>query len=113
MKKGFKQTWEEWYGDMVCDYQWHEIEYKGRKVLYVCGRATVGDEDKRLNSGFTQVMGYLDPEELLSEEEQKRMWVLRRVLSEMPMVEAVELLRDRVSRTKSNAEFLNTMNLNA
>jgi len=50
---------------------------------------------------------------LLSEEEQKRMWVLRRVLSEMPMVEAVELLRDRISRTKSNAEFLKTMNLSA
>lgn len=71
MKKGFRQIWEEWYGDMVCDYQWHEIEYKDRKVLYVCGRATVGDEDRRLNSGFTQVMGYLEPEELLSEEEQE------------------------------------------
>ena len=71
MKKDFKKTWEEWYGDMVSDFQWQEIEYKGRKVLYVCGRAAVGDEDKRLNSGFTQVMGYLDPEELLNEEDQK------------------------------------------
>jgi len=71
MKKGFKKTWEEWYDDMVSDYHWQEIEYKGRKVLYVCGRATVGDEDKSLNSGFTQVMGYLDPEELLNEEERK------------------------------------------
>jgi len=50
---------------------------------------------------------------LLDDDEQKRLWVLRRVLSEMPMVEAIELLRDRVSRTKSNEEFLKTMNLNA
>jgi transcription termination factor Rho len=50
---------------------------------------------------------------LLSAEEQKRIWVLRRVLSEMPMVEAMELLRDRLARSKSNEEFLRTMNLNA
>ena len=50
---------------------------------------------------------------LLNEDEQKRIWVLRRVLSEMPMVEAVELLRDRIVRTKSNEDFLRTMNLNA
>jgi transcription termination factor Rho len=50
---------------------------------------------------------------LLSEDEQKRIWILRRVLSEMPMIEAMELLRDRIARTKSNEEFLRTMNLNA
>jgi transcription termination factor Rho len=53
-------------------------------------------------------------EELLfSEEEQKRIWILRRVLSEMQMVEAMELLRDRIARSKSNEEFLRAMNLNA
>jgi transcription termination factor Rho len=50
---------------------------------------------------------------LLSTEEQKRIWVLRRVLSEMPNIEAMELLRDRISRSKSNEDFLRTMNLNA
>jgi len=49
---------------------------------------------------------------LLSEEEQKRIWILRRVLSEMPGVEAMELLRDRLGRSKSNEEFLKAMNLN-
>jgi transcription termination factor Rho len=53
-------------------------------------------------------------EELLfSDEEQKRIWILRRVLSEMQMVEAMELLRDRIARSKSNEEFLRAMNLNA
>ena len=50
---------------------------------------------------------------LLSEEEQKRIWILRRVLSEMPEVESMELLRDRLLRAKSNEAFLNAMNLNA
>ena len=50
---------------------------------------------------------------LLSEDAQKKIWILRRVLSEMPNVEAMELLRDRVARSKSNEEFLRTMNLNA
>jgi len=49
---------------------------------------------------------------LLTADEQKRMWILRRVLSEMPSVDAMELLRDRLGRSKSNEEFLNTMNLN-
>jgi len=49
---------------------------------------------------------------LLSEDEQKRIWILRRVLSEMPAVEAMELLRDRLGRSKSNEEFLKAMNLN-
>ena len=50
---------------------------------------------------------------LLTAEEQKRIWVLRRVLSEMPSVDAMELLRDRLGRSKSNEAFLNTMNLTA
>ena len=49
---------------------------------------------------------------LLTPDDQKRIWVLRRVLSEMPNVEAMELLRDRISRSKSNEEFLRAMNLN-
>ena len=36
---------------------------------------------------------------------------LRRVLSEMNPVEAVELLKSRLAKTRSNAEFLMTMNI--
>ena len=46
-----------------------------------------------------------DPEEL------KRVWVLRRVLNDMNPVEAMELLTNRLRKTKSNAEFLMSMNL--
>jgi len=53
-------------------------------------------------------------EELLrSAEELQRIWVLRRVLSEMNNpVESIELLRNRLKRFKVNGEFLDKLNLN-
>ncbi|MEZ5943156.1 MAG: transcription termination factor Rho [Planctomycetaceae bacterium] len=48
---------------------------------------------------------------LMSEEELKRVWILRRVLNDMNPVEAMELLTNRIRRTKTNEEFLNSMNL--
>ena len=47
----------------------------------------------------------LDPDEL------KRIWVLRRVLNDMNPAEAMDLLVNRMRKTKTNAEFLMTMNL--
>jgi transcription termination factor Rho len=52
-------------------------------------------------------------EELLfDEEELQRIWVLRRVLNDMNPVEAMELLTSKMRKTKTNEEFLLTMNLN-
>jgi transcription termination factor Rho len=47
----------------------------------------------------------LDPKEL------ELVYRLRKVLSDMNVVEAMELLKSRLQKTKSNAEFLLTMNL--
>ena len=47
----------------------------------------------------------MDPKEL------ELIYKLRRVLADMNVVEAIELLRNRLSKVKSNAEFLMTMNL--
>jgi transcription termination factor Rho len=47
----------------------------------------------------------LDPEEL------RRIYILRKVLSDMNPVEAMELLTSRMGRSKSNVEFLMSMNL--
>ena len=47
----------------------------------------------------------LDPKEL------ELVYRLRRVLSDLNPVEAVELLKNRLAKTRSNAEFLMTMNL--
>ena len=48
---------------------------------------------------------------LLNEEELRRVWILRRVLNDMNPVEAMELLVGRMRRTKTNEEFLMSMNL--
>jgi len=48
---------------------------------------------------------------LLTPEELRRIYILRKVLSDMNPVEAMELLTNRMARTKSNAEFLMSMNL--
>jgi transcription termination factor Rho len=48
---------------------------------------------------------------LLNPEELRRIYILRKVLSDMNPVEAMELLVNRMARTKSNAEFLMSMNL--
>jgi transcription termination factor Rho len=47
----------------------------------------------------------LDPKEL------ELVYKLRRVLSDMNVVESVELLRSRLAKVRTNAEFLMTMNL--
>jgi transcription termination factor Rho len=56
-------------------------------------------------SGTRKEEMLMDPEEL------RRMYILRKVLSDMNPVEAMELLINRMARTKSNAEFLMSMNL--
>jgi transcription termination factor Rho len=46
---------------------------------------------------------------LLSPEELNRVWVLRKVLAQMSGSESMELLLDRMSKTRTNAEFLSSM----
>jgi transcription termination factor Rho len=46
---------------------------------------------------------------LLDQETLARVWVLRKVLSSLSTTEAMELLLDRMSKTRSNAEFLQAM----
>ncbi|MDE0262374.1 MAG: transcription termination factor Rho [Bryobacterales bacterium] len=46
---------------------------------------------------------------LLDEETLRRVWVLRKVTSNLGTVECMELLLDRISKTRSNAEFLASM----
>jgi len=46
---------------------------------------------------------------LLGKEVLNRVWVLRKVLNQMSDVEAMELLLDRMSKAKNNAQFLKSM----
>ena len=49
------------------------------------------------------------PELLLLADELSRVWVLRKVLSPLSTVEAMELLLSRLTKTKTNMEFLSSM----
>jgi transcription termination factor Rho len=46
---------------------------------------------------------------LLSETELNRVYLLRNFLSDMPPDEAIEFLLNRMARTQSNKEFLDSM----
>ena len=47
---------------------------------------------------------------LLPKEELNRVWVLRKVLNPLSPVEAMELLSDKLGKTRNNSEFLHNMN---
>jgi transcription termination factor Rho len=68
--------------------------------------------DRRLFPAIDITRSGTRKEELIvNAEEIKRMWLLRKVLNEMNPVEAMELLKNRLAKTKTNAEFLMTMNI--
>jgi len=56
---------------------------------------------KRSNTRKEELL--YDPEEI------KRIWILRKALSETTSLEAMELLIKKIRKTKSNAEFLLTL----
>jgi len=47
---------------------------------------------------------------LIHPDELKRIWVLRKALNELSSAEALELLMEKLSKTKNNVEFLLTLN---
>lgn len=68
--------------------------------------------DRRLFPAIDITRSGTRKEELIvNPEEIKRMWMLRKVLNEMNPTEAMELLKNRLAKTKTNAEFLMTMNI--
>jgi transcription termination factor Rho len=50
---------------------------------------------------------------LLTEEELNKMWVLRKAINPMDDIEILELLIDRMKKTKNNEAFLRSMNTGA
>tara|TARA_Y100001970_G_scaffold194337_1_gene236267 strand:- start:189 stop:1439 length:1251 start_codon:yes stop_codon:yes gene_type:complete len=66
--------------------------------------------DKRLYPSFDIVRSGTRKEELLlSRKELGRMWILRKLLNDMKVEEAMEFILSRIKRTKNNNEFLDTM----
>ncbi|MEI6613320.1 MAG: transcription termination factor Rho [Chrysiogenales bacterium] len=66
--------------------------------------------DKRVFPAIDLFRSGTRKEELLIErEELSKIWVLRKVLSQMSEVEAMELLVEKLAKTKSNADFIKMM----
>jgi transcription termination factor Rho len=66
--------------------------------------------DKRVFPAIDiQRSGTRKDELLLPADELSRVWVLRKVLSPLSTVEAMELLISRLTKTKSNSDFLGSM----
>lgn len=66
--------------------------------------------DKRLFPAIDISRSGTRKEELLiNDKELSRIWILRKVLAQLSEVEAMELLLEKMAKTKTNTEFLNAM----
>src|SRR3989338_2953947 len=95
-------------GRRMDDVIFEEFKGAGNMELHLDRRLA----DRRLypsiditRSGTRKEELLLDPEEL------KRVWLLRKVLNETNPVEAIELLKSRLAKTRTNAEFLMSFSL--
>ncbi|MHC4409255.1 MAG: transcription termination factor Rho, partial [Planctomycetota bacterium] len=71
-----------------------------------------GLAERRLWPAFDiQRSGTRKEELLMHPEELERVYVLRKILNEMQLAESVTLLRQRLEKTGSNAEFLLTLDV--
>ena len=95
-------------GSKMDEVIFEEFKATGNMELHLDRRLV----DKRIwpaidisRSGTRREELLLDPKEL------ELVYRLRRVLSDLNPVEAIELLKSRLAKTRSNAEFLMTMNI--
>ncbi len=94
-------------GSRMDDVIFEEFKGTGNSELVLDRRLV----DKRVFPAIDIFRSGTRKEELLlTQEELNRMWVLRKVLQTMGVVEAMELLLEKLKETKSNEEFLKAMN---
>jgi transcription termination factor Rho len=95
-------------GSRMDEVIFEEFKGTGNMELHLDRRLV----DKRIWPAIDVNRSGTRKEELLLEpEELRRIYILRKVLSDMNPVEAMELLTNRMSRSKTNGEFLMSMNL--
>jgi transcription termination factor Rho len=93
-------------GSRMDDVIFEEFKGTGNMEIHLDRKLT----DKRVFPSIdVQKSGTRKEELLISKEDLNRIWVLRKVLSPLSPVEAMELLLDKMSKTKSNADFLASM----
>ena len=95
-------------GSRMDDVIFEEFKGTGNMELHLERRLV----DKRVWPAIDVNKSGTRREELLMDaDELRRVWILRRVLNDMNPVEAMEFLVGRMKKTKTNAEFLTSMNL--
>ncbi len=93
-------------GSRMDDVIFEEFKGTGNMEIYLDRRLA----DKRVFPAIDiQRSGTRKDELLLPPDELSRVWVLRKVLSPLSTVEAMELLISRLSKSKANMEFLSSM----
>ena len=93
-------------GSRMDDIIFEEFKGTGNMEIHLDRKLT----DKRVFPSIdVQKSGTRKEELLIPKEDLNRIWVLRKVLNPLSPVEAMELLIDKMSKTKSNADFLASM----
>ena len=93
-------------GSRMDDVIFEEFKGTGNMELVLDRRLS----DRRIYPSFDLVRSGTRKEELLLDKKTlARMWILRKLLNEMNTIESMEFLQERIRRTKSNDEFLDTM----
>jgi transcription termination factor Rho len=94
-------------GSRMDDVIFEEFKGTGNMEIHLDRKLS----DKRVFPAIDlQKSGTRKEELLIQKKDLDRIWVLRRVLNPLSPVEQMELVLDRLERTKSNGEFLNSMN---
>jgi transcription termination factor Rho len=94
-------------GSRMDDVIFEEFKGTGNMELHLDRRLA----DKRIFPAIDISQSGTRKEELLVDKDRlNKMWILRKVLSPLGTVEAMEFLMDKISGTKSNQEFLLSMN---
>jgi transcription termination factor Rho len=93
-------------GSRMDDVIFEEFKGTGNSEIVLDRKLT----DKRIFPSIDMNRSGTRKEELLvPKEELNRVWILRKVLSALSPVEAMELLLERLAKTKTNKEFLESM----
>jgi transcription termination factor Rho len=93
-------------GSRMDDVIFEEFKGTGNMEIHLDRKLT----DKRVFPSIDMLKSGTRKEELLlAREDLNRVWVLRKVLNPLSAVEAMELLLDRIGKTKTNADFLASM----
>ena len=93
-------------GSRMDEVIFEEFKGTGNMEIHLDRKLT----DKRVFPSIdVQKSGTRKEELLIPKEDLNRIWVLRKVLNPLSPVEAMELLLDKMGKTKTNAEFLSSM----